>query len=178
MLRLDLGGAAVRPWRSSDADDIVPHANDRRVWRDLRDAFPHPYGRADALRFIERASAEDPPTAFAIEVEGRAAGGIGFTLHEDVERVSAEIGYWLGARYWGRGITTRAVAALSRHAFGAHPVLTRLYAVPFAWNPASARVLEKAGYRREATLRRSALKDGEVVDQWLYALLREELDGS
>ena len=109
----------------------------------------------------------------AIEVAGHVAGGIGYTRHEDVERVSAEVWYWLGVSFWGRGIATAALQALSEHAFATHGELTRLYAVPFSWNPASARVLEKAGYRREAILRQSVIKDGQVLDQWMYALLRD-----
>jgi len=173
-MRLPAGPAVVRPWRDEDAEEIARQANDRRVWINLRDAFPHPYGLDDAEQFIARAAAASPPTVFAIEVDGRPAGGIGYTLHTDVERIGAEVGYWLGAEYWGRGIATGAVRALSRHAFATHPELRRLYALPFCWNPASARVLEKAGYRLEGTLRQSAIKDGKVVDQWMYALLRGE----
>ena len=97
-------------------------------------------------------------------------GGIGFQLLGDVERVSAEIGYWLGEPFWGRGIATEALVAVTRHAVAAHG-LTRLYAVPFAWNAASCRVLEKAGYTLEARLRRSAMKDGRITDQMQYAFI-------
>jgi ribosomal-protein-alanine N-acetyltransferase len=86
------------------------------------------------------------------------------------------VGYWLGVAHWGRGIATAAVQAVSGYAFGAHPELRRLYAMPFASNPASARVLQKAGYRLEATLRENVVKDGKVLDQWMYALLRSEHD--
>lgn len=177
MMRLEAGVAVVRPWKAEDAGDLVHQANDRRVWRNLRDAFPHPYRLEDAERFIAAALARSPRTYFAVEVGGRIAGGIGYTLHGDVERVGAEMGYWVGAEFRGRGVATASLRALSRHAFEVHPELRRLYALPFAWNPASARVLEKAGYRLEGTMRQSALKDGQIVDQWLYALLREELPG-
>jgi RimJ/RimL family protein N-acetyltransferase/catechol 2,3-dioxygenase-like lactoylglutathione lyase family enzyme len=166
----------LRHWRPDDAAELAPLADDRRVWRNLRDAFPHPYGIEDARRFIGMAKAMQPETYYAIELEGRLAGAIGYTLHGDVERVGAEVGYWVAARYWGRGVATAAVLALSRLAFARHPELRRLYAVPFSWNAASARVLEKAGYRLEGTLRQSALKDGSVVDQWMYALLRDEAE--
>ena len=164
----------LRHWRTDDANELAQQANDRRIWRAMRDAFPHPYGRTDAERFIAKAAAMSPRTYFAIEVDGRVAGGIGYTLHTDVERIGAEVGYWLGAEFWGRGIATAAVRELTALAFAAHPELQRLYAVPFSTNPASARVLEKCGYLREGTLRRSAVKDGLVLDQWMYAILREE----
>jgi RimJ/RimL family protein N-acetyltransferase len=114
-------------------------------------------------------------TTFAIVVDSRAVGGIGFVLREDVERVSAEVGYWLGEPFWGRGIATEALAAVTAHAIKTHG-LSRLYAVPFAWNVASCRVLEKAGYVLEARLRRSALKDGQIIDQMQYAFVAPELE--
>jgi [ribosomal protein S5]-alanine N-acetyltransferase len=173
-MELQAGAATVRPWRADDAGTLQRQANDRRIWLNLRDTFPHPYTPEHAQQFLARVAAMAPPTFFAIAVDGEAAGGIGYMLHGDVERVAAEIGYWLGAVFWGRGIATAAVRALTAHAFATHPELTRLYAVPFASNPASARVLQKAGYRLEGTMRRAVVKDGRVLDQWLYALLREE----
>lgn len=164
----------VRDWRAEDAPDLAVQANDRRVWLNLRDAFPHPYGLEDAHRFIAMALEKSPRTFFAIESAGRVAGGIGYSTHGDVERVSAEVGYWLGHEYWGRGIGTAALRILTDRAFRAHDDMRRLYAVPFVWNPASARVLEKAGYRCEGTLRQSVIKDGQILDQWMYAILREE----
>ena len=92
-----------------------------------------------------------------------------------MHRRSAEIGYWLGEPFWGRGIATLAVRAVTAHAFDTHD-LTRVFACVFEWNPASARVLEKAGYTREATLRKSVFKDGRTIDQFLYAIVRESAD--
>lgn len=145
------------------------HANDREIWLNLRDRFPHPYTAADAAAWVRIAAVEVPQTSFAIEVDGEAAGGISLMPHEDVERVSAEIGYWLGRAYWGRGIMSVAVGAATGYAFSTFG-LTRVYALPFLRNTASARVLEKAGYTREGVLRRSAIKDGVVLDQALYAI--------
>lgn len=171
-MQLNLATCAVRSYRPSDAESLARHANDRSVWLNLRDAFPHPYTLGDAQAFIARATGATPETMFAIAVDGAAVGGIGFSLHTDVERVSAEIGYWLGAPFRGRGITSEALAAVTRYAVEAHH-LTRVYAVPYAPNAASARVLEKAGYTLEGRLRKSALKDGVVLDQLLYAFVAE-----
>ncbi len=104
---------------------------------------------------------------------GEAAGGVGFVLRQDVERVSAEIGYWLAEPFWGRGIATEALVALTGYAIANH-ALTRIYALPFAWNAASCRVLEKAGYRLEARLRRSAIKNGVITDQLRCAFIVPE----
>jgi RimJ/RimL family protein N-acetyltransferase len=167
-VELTLDRCRIRSWRESDAPSLALHANNRRVWINLRDRFPHPYTLDDARTFIRAARAHTPETFFAIAVEGTAGGGIGFTLHEDVERVSAEIGYWLGEACWGRGIMTEALAAVTAHAVAAHS-LTRVFAVPYEWNAASFRVLEKVGYVLEGRMRRSAIKDGRVIDQLLYA---------
>jgi RimJ/RimL family protein N-acetyltransferase len=174
-LRLSAGSTAIREWQEADAEPLVVQANDRRVWLGLRDAFPHPYGIEDARRFIGKARQMSPQTYFAIEVAGKLAGGIGYTEHSDVERIGAEVGYWLGHEYWGHGIATVALRLLTEHAFRANTELRRLYAVPYATNLASARVLDKAGYRCEGILRQSAIKDGQVLDQRMYAILRDEL---
>jgi len=168
----------MRDWRQDDAAALAEQANDRRVWLGLRDAFPHPYEVSDARTFIGCALAMSPRTFLAIEAAGRVAGGIGYVLHGDVERVGAEVGYWLGHGYWGRGIMTTAVGLLTVHAFAAEPELRRLYAMPYATNAASARVLEKCGYRREGVLRQNVIKDGRVLDQYMYAILRDELSAA
>ena len=111
-----------------------------------------------------------PETGFAITIGQEAVGGIGFNQQRDIERVSAEIGYWLGESLWGRGIATEALAAVTQYAIEHHK-LTRVFAVTFVSNPASCRVLEKAGYVLEGRLRRSAVKDGVVIDQLQYAIV-------
>jgi RimJ/RimL family protein N-acetyltransferase len=170
-VRLVLDRCEVRSWRRADAPALARHGDNREIWLNLRDRFPHPYTLADAHAFLDLVEAQRPETAFAIAVGDEAVGGIGVTLGADVERTSAEIGYWLGEGVWGRGIASAAVRAVSEHAFAAYG-LTRLFAVPYARNAASARVLEKAGYVLEGRLRRSAIKDGVVLDQLLYALVR------
>jgi [ribosomal protein S5]-alanine N-acetyltransferase len=168
-VRLDCGSCVLRPWREGDEPSLVRHADNYEIWRRLRDGFPHPYTRADAEWWIAFAKQQDPQTHFAIEVRGEATGGIGLELRSDVERRSAEMGYWLGQDFWGRGIITAAVQALTRYGFETLD-LTRIFAVPFTSSSASIRVLEKCGYVREGTMRRSAIKEGVVIDQVLYAV--------
>lgn len=167
-MRLLCDPCEIRSWRVDDAAALVRHADDRRVWANLRDAFPHPYTRADAAAWLRSAPAETPETNFAIALAGEAVGGIGLRLQDDVFRRGAEVGYWLGAAHWGRGFATAAVRVFSDWAFAEHE-LVRLFAGVFAWNQASARVLEKAGYVCEGRLRRSVVKDGRIGDQLLYA---------
>ena len=108
MLSLKLTMCEIRSWRASDLEPLVRYANNRKIWLNLRDRFPHPYAKADGQRFIRSMRQADPETAFAVVVDGEAAGGIGFMLQHDVDRASAEIGYWLGEPFWGRGIATDA----------------------------------------------------------------------
>jgi ribosomal-protein-alanine N-acetyltransferase len=173
-MRLDCGCCVLRPWREGDEPSLVRHANNYEVWRRLRDSFPHPYTLADAKRWIAFAKQQNPQTYFAIEVHGGATGGIGLEPRSDIERRSAEMGYWLGQEFWGKGITTAAVRAVTSYGFEALN-LTRIFAVPFASSSASIRVLEKCGYVREGTMRRSAIKEGVVMDQVLYALTDRDL---
>jgi len=172
-VKLTLKTCELRTWRKTDLESIVELANNRSIWLNLRDQFPHPYTRRDALTFLRHMRERNPETVFAIAVDGKAIGAIGFVLQKDVDRVSAEIGYWLGEPFWGRGIATEALIAITRHAIEKHG-LSRLFAVPFASNTASCRVLEKAGYTLEARLRRSAIKDGRIVDQLQYAFVAPE----
>lgn len=158
----------MRSFTLEDASSMARHANDARVAANLRDRFPHPYAFEDALRYLGYVTAERPEVNFAIEVGGEAVGGIGFVLHDDIERVSAEIGYWLGVAVWGRGIATAAVREVTRYAMQTHQ-LTRVFALPFSSNQGSIRVLQKAGFVREGTLRRATVKAGEIKDQELYA---------
>jgi RimJ/RimL family protein N-acetyltransferase len=160
----------LRPWRPADAEALVQYANNANVARNLRDRFPQPYTIRDANGFIHSCATARPHVSFAIEVNCEAVGGIGISPGTDVERFSAEIGYWLGEPFWGRGITAEAVQLMSAYAFSTCNLL-RLFALPFAENRQSTRVLEKAGYTREAILRSSAVKDGAVRDQALYALV-------
>ncbi|HJQ19689.1 MAG TPA: GNAT family protein [Gemmatimonadaceae bacterium] len=165
---IDCGPCALRPWRLDDAEALADVANEREIWMQLRDRFPHPYTRAHADGWVQHAVTQQQPTDLAIAVDGRAAGGIGITLGSDIERVNAEIGYWLGKRYWGRGIVSAALRAMTRYAIEEFS-LTRVFAIPFVENAGSIRVLEKAGYVREGLMKQSAIKDGVVRDQYLYA---------
>ena len=149
---------------------LIRFANNRNVWRNLRDIFPHPYTDADADRWLSAQALVPEPTSWAIEVDRLAVGSIGVTLGEDVDAESAHFGYWLGEPYWGRGIMTDAVRNLSPYVMRKFNV-NRLEAPVFEWNPASMRVLEKCGFVREGVLRASVLKDGQLIDQVLYALV-------
>lgn len=173
-MELNCGKCQLRTWHPNDIESVVHHANNRKVWLNMRDGFPHPYTQADAQDWIQRARAARPETSFAIVVAGQAVGGIGFELKTDVERYSAEVGYWLGEEFWGQGICTEALKAATPYALKTYH-LNRIFALPLSGNLASIRVLEKAGYRREGLLRLSAYKNGRFLDQALYAFIANRL---
>jgi len=162
----------LRPWHARDAELLPSLANNRRIWRNLTDRFPHPYEHRDAVEWIQTAN-QRPENAMhmAVLADRMLVGGVGFERLTDLSTGTAEIGYWIGEPYWGRGIATRALVEATGIAFSRFDFL-RLQAGVLSWNPASCRVLEKAGYLFEARLRDQILKDGEVCDQLIYARLR------
>lgn len=164
-------GFTLREWRMGDVESLVRHANNIKVWRNLHDAFPHPYTRADAEVWIQQTSRVPAGVIYAIVVDGEAVGGIGITPMSYEHRRTAAIGYWLSESYWGRGITTRALRVMTDLAFETFD-LARLEAFVFEWNIASTRVLEKVGYTREARMKKRVTKEGRTVDCFLYALIR------
>ncbi|HET7738491.1 MAG TPA: GNAT family protein [Tepidiformaceae bacterium] len=172
MTTLQLSNALLRPWAHDDAQALVRNANNWHIARNMRDIFPHPYTAADASDWLNRVVDQEPVTNFAIEVDREAAGGISVHLGDDVYRRTAEIGYWLAEPHWGKGIVTEVVEAAVAYVFGTFDIV-RIEAVVWEWNPASMRVLEKAGFTREATLRRAITKDGRTVDAELFAVIRD-----
>jgi ribosomal-protein-alanine N-acetyltransferase len=171
-MQIECPRLTLRPWRAGDEKALVRHANNAKIWRNLRDRFPHPYGRRNAVDWIRRATTPgDAGLHFAIVHAGEPVGGIGLERLTDVHRGVAEIGYWLAEEHWGKGFATEALVAATAHAFGFLD-LERLEAAVFEWNAASCRVLEKAGYHLEARLRRRVVKDGQTIDELLYVRLR------
>ena len=165
----------LRPWREGDENSIARYADNAKIAANLRDVFPWPYSRQDAVDFVAGCVQNEGRGQLcrAIEMDGEAVGSISLTLGTDVYRRSAELGYFLGEPFWGRGLMTAAVAAMCREGFGTWDIV-RIYAEVYARNTASHRVLEKAGFSLEGTLRRSVYKNGEMLDSCIYALLREE----
>jgi ribosomal-protein-alanine N-acetyltransferase len=174
--RIELGGGLdVRGWRAGDERALVRHGNDRAVSWFLRERFPFPYTDEHARGWVDFHDGAKPVTQFAIELDGEVIGGAGLELGEEELRFGAELGYWLGRAYWGRGLATRVVNGLLRYAF-ARLRLVRLHAGVLEGNVASARVLEKCGFSQEGVARRAVYKHGRLWDQWNYALVREGAD--
>jgi RimJ/RimL family protein N-acetyltransferase len=171
-IRIQLTQCLLREWRRGDEPSLIRHANNKNVWLNVRDTFPYPYRQSDARSWVRLASTEGLNQVFAIDVDGFVVGAIGIRPRDDVYALTAELGYWLGEEFWNRGIITEAVIAVTQYAFETLG-MARVDAEVFEWNPASMRVLEKAGFVKEGVLRKSAYKNRQIIDQILYAKVRE-----
>lgn len=162
----------IRKWSPSDASALAEALNNRRVLDNLRDGIPYPYTEDDARDYISAMLSSDlnDTFSFAITVDDVTVGCISAFRQNNIHNRTAEMGYYLDEKYWGRGIMTVAVSLLCDYVF-THSDIVRIYAEPFSTNIPSCRVLEKAGFTCEATLRDSAFKDNRLLDQKLYAIL-------
>ena len=166
----------IRKWEWSDALDLSMTLSNKKVQDNLRDGLPYPYTEQDGKDYIsEMLSADENETfAFAITVEDKVIGSIGIFRQGNIHRQTAELGYYIAEEYWGKGIMTEAVKQICRYVFEKSDIM-RIYAEPFAHNTASCRVLEKAGFQYEGTLRSNAVKNGKVIDMKMYSLLKTEI---
>jgi ribosomal-protein-alanine N-acetyltransferase len=152
-----------------DAPALVLLANNPNVACFMTDGFPHPYGSADAERFITFASGHDPRRMFAIFYKGSLAGGIGVHPQNDIWQKNAELGYWVAEPFWGNGIATEAIRQIVGIGFSLDGI-TRIFARPFGTNKASQRALEKNKFILEATIPAGFYKNGKYFDELIYAV--------
>ena len=165
----------IRKWKLTDAKDIAVALSNKKIQDNLRDGLPYPYSEQDGIDFISSmlSANEDETFAFAITLDDKVIGSIGVFRQQNIHRQTAEMGYYIAEEYWGKGIMTDAVEQICNYVFKNSDIL-RIYAEPFAYNTGSCRVLEKAGFQYEGTLRNNAVKNGKVIDMKMYSLLREE----
>lgn len=159
----------LRPFTADDIESLVEHANNFKIAKFLTDIFPHPYTEENGRMFIEMATKDDPVHIFAITVNGKAVGAIGLHPQTDIMKKNAELGYWLGEAHWGKGIVTEAVKQMVKFGFSTYDI-TRIYARPYGTNTASQKVLEKAGFKLEARIEKNIFKNGEFLDELIYAV--------
>jgi len=174
-MKINFGEYCIRSYEFSDKEAIVKYANNYNVSKLLRDQFPFPYTLTDAETWLIHACHQDIETNFVIAKEKEMIGAIGINLQEDVSRFSAEIGYWIGEPFWGKGITTRALKVFTEFAFKNFN-LNRIYANVFEGNAASEKVLLKAGYRKEAILKKAVYKEKKFIDQFIYTIFNQNFD--
>jgi len=164
----------LRALNLSDKTGMAQLANNKKIWDNVRDGFGHPYTEKNAEEFIKRQAKSEMEKVFAIDCNGELCGLIGLILQNDVYRKSAEIGYWIGEPFWGKGIVTKAIELITRYAFD-ELKLIRIYAGIFEYNVGSIRVLEKNGFKKEGVLKKAVFKNGEFWDEHRYALLNDIL---
>jgi len=162
----------LRPWRSSDLDSLVKHADNYNIAKWLTNQFPHPYTYESGKSYIEMVGKDNPAKVFAIEIDGEAAGSIGVFPQSDIHQKSAEIGYWLSEKYWRNGIMSSAIRDIVKYGFNTFDIV-RIYARPFSTNIGSQKVLEKAGFTLEAKLKKAIFKKGELMDELIYVKFKE-----
>lgn len=167
-MHIPLTHATIRDFRDDDVQGLVRHANSLAIASKLRDRFPHPYTEGSAEAWLTFVATQNPRTSFAISDDTGVIGGIGLELRTDIYRRSAELGYWLGETYWGRGIMTESVRAISDWGFESLD-LARVFAGVMETNRASCRVLEKAGFTMEGVLRKAIFKGDRLLDEHIYA---------
>ena len=166
----------IRKWELSDATNLAAALSNKKVQDNLWDGLPYPYTEQDGTDYISAMlSADENETfAFAITIDEKVVGSIGIFRQGNIHRQTAELGYYIAEEYWGRGIMTEAVRQICAYVFEKSDII-RIYAEPFAYNAASCRVLEKAGFQYEGTLRSNAVKNGEIIDMKMYSLLKTEI---
>ena len=164
---------SLRPWKLDDLNQLVKNANNLNIANNMTDRFPHPYGMKDGIKFIELTKEKNPRQILAIDFEGKSIGAIGLHPLEDIYRLNSEMGYWLGEKYWGMGITTEAIRQMVDYAFKNFE-LERIFARPFGSNIGSQRVLEKAGFKLEATFENTLIKNGVYESQLYYAIRKNQ----
>jgi RimJ/RimL family protein N-acetyltransferase len=167
---LKSGKVWLRVLKDTDKARIAELCNNKKVWDNLRDFMPNPYTVTDAENFIRLCKKEDPPTTFAIEYNGEFVGVIGLVVQSDIYRLTAEIGYWLGEPYWGKGIATHAVNLITEYGFD-ELRLVRIHTGVFDFNIASQKVLEKAGFKLEGVFEKSVVKNEKILNEFRYAKL-------
>ena len=164
----------IRRWKIENKSELAEVLNNRNILNNLRDGVPYPYTENDAADFINAMLSADPDKtfAFAITLDDKVIGSIGVFRQENIHYRTAELGYYIGEKYWGNGYMTEAVKQASGFVFENSDII-RIYAEPFAYNTGSCRVLEKAGFVYEGTLRSNAYKNGNIIDMKMYALVKQ-----
>lgn len=164
----------IRKWRKEDTSAVAKMVNNKKIQDNLRDGLPYPYTEKDAQVFINDMLSADPTKTFAFAIvndHDQAIGSIGAFRCANIHRQTAEMGYYVAEDYWGKGIGTKAVKQLTDYVFAETDII-RIFAEPFSTNQASCRLLEKNGFQFEGTLRKNAVKNGEVIDMQMYALVK------
>jgi len=152
----------------SDIRRLAVLANNKNISDNLRDIFPHPYSEKDAESFIKTTLEENPERTFGILSDNSLCGVTGLLPQEDVYKISAELGYWIGEVFWGQGIATEAVRLITEYGFQ-ELGLIRIYSGVYEFNKASMMVLEKNGYQKDCIFKKAVIKNKTIMDEHRYS---------
>lgn len=166
----------LRKWEIDDIKSIEKYANNKNVADNLRNIFPYPYTLEDAEDYVRFCIKGDKKKQCcrAVTVNGEAVGSIGVFIKDDVYCKTAEVGYWLGEEFWGKGIMSKAIKEICEFVFDNYDIV-RIFAEPFACNMGSKRALEKADFKLEGILEKSVYKNGVIGDSCIYGLINNKL---
>ena len=171
-MELKGAGFLLRKWEPGDEQSLQKNANNKNISRFLFDRFPFPYTMDDAELWVSMKVHQYRITNFVIDIDGEVAGAIEFKQGDDVHKKNADLGYWLAEQFWGRGIMTEAVNLIIKYAFENFDLM-RIQSAVNQNNPASMRVLEKAGFKKEGILKNAIFKDSEVMDEHVFGLCKD-----
>jgi len=171
MISLDAGLCELRTLQPRDAEPMAQYANNERIWQNVRDYFPHPYRIEDAVSFIATECNRETQQNLGVIYEDACIGVIGFYPMQDVYRLTADFGYWIGEPFWGKGIISAAISVMAEYIFN-HTGIIRLQSSVFDFNKASMRVLAKNGFTLDCIARKGAIKNGEIVDEYRFSRLK------
>jgi RimJ/RimL family protein N-acetyltransferase len=160
----------IRSWKPEDASELAAICNNKQIWLNVRDGFPHPYTVGNAVEWIRFTLTQQPIQNMAIIYQGCIAGSIGVIPKEDVYRKNIEVGYFIGESYWGKGIATAAVRELIDYITLNFDVV-RIYAEVFGHNTASMKVLQKNGFHLEGIRKKAVIKNNVIMDDHVWVKL-------
>jgi [ribosomal protein S5]-alanine N-acetyltransferase len=163
---------SLRPWHINDAEPLAALANNKKIWDNVRDIFPHPYTTKDAKEWLALNVGVTPVLNFVIEVDGHFVGSIGMVPKTDVYRNNMEIGYWLGEPFWNKGIASKAISLICEIIQNNYPHINRIYAEVFETNKASISALEKNGFELECVRKQAVIKNEILLDDWVLVKFR------
>jgi len=160
-------------WDDKHIKQLPGVANNLKISANMADRFPSPYTHQDASNFVKKMMLCSETHSWAIELDGHLVGGIGLSIRTGAAFHSTGLAYWLGEEYWGKGIASYAVKNIVTYVFDTIK-LVRIETTVFHWNSASVRVLEKCGFTKEGTLKSSFIKNGKIVDRYVFSLIEKK----
>lgn len=161
-----------REYNLEYAESFALIRNNPKVLDNGYDKTPNPFTKKDAVDFINLQLGKNPPQRFLIFYDNALAGEIGITIQDDVHRLCAEIGYFIAEPFWGKGLATQAIKEMTAYTFSNFEVI-RIIAGVFDFNKASMKALEKNGYYLESIRKKSVIKNGQIIDDYIWVKLKE-----